>query len=232
MSRKVLADRKHTTILQPFGVGNNLVRHIERTFTEGTGIDNRILGIDIHIRYGSKIHLHPQFTALAGHLAPIFINQCIVLYAAQHHVRGKFGVPRRRIASPHSPSKVIISGTSAIRCASLVNITWFCINRRRITDRLPYSPPPPYAAVPCWPCPAGGNRIDEQLSDAFFQSQTLHDGIHPLPAPHVTVQETYKRRVVRRHRSKRHRAKLRFQKRTKTTQYSDIGKQVYSLHSL
>ena len=128
MPRKVLADRKYTTILQPFGVGNNLVRHIERTFTEGTGIDNRILGIDIHIRYRSKIHLHPQFTALAGHFAPIFINQCMFCMQPSTMFRGKFGVPRRRIASPHSPSKVIISGTSAIRCASLVNITWFCIN--------------------------------------------------------------------------------------------------------
>ena len=106
MPRKVLADRKHTTILQPFGVGNNLVRHIERTFTEGTGIDNRILGIDIHIRYGSKIHLHPQFTALAGHLAPIFINQCIVLYAAQHHVSRKV----RSTAKAHSQPPFTVKG--------------------------------------------------------------------------------------------------------------------------
>ena len=106
MSRKVLADRKYTTILQPFGVGNNLVRHIERTFTEGTGIDNRILGIDIHIRYRSKIHLHPQFTALAGHFAPIFINQCIVLYAAQHHVSRKV----RSTAKAHSQPPFTVKG--------------------------------------------------------------------------------------------------------------------------
>ena len=58
MPRKVLADRKYTTILQPFGVGNNLVRHIERTFTEGTGIDDRILRVDIHIRHRSKVDLY------------------------------------------------------------------------------------------------------------------------------------------------------------------------------
>ena len=37
--------------------------------------------------------------------------------------RGKTGIPRKRMASPHSPSKVIIKGTFACRCARFVSST-------------------------------------------------------------------------------------------------------------
>ena len=40
-------------------------------------------------------------------------------------LRGKEGMPRKRMASPHSPSKVMSRGTSANCCASLVSFTWF-----------------------------------------------------------------------------------------------------------
>ena len=59
-------------------------------------------------------------------IAPVDTKRNLELLSRIHPntiLRGKTGIPRKRMASPHSPSKVIIKGTLACRCARFVSST-------------------------------------------------------------------------------------------------------------
>ena len=86
MTGKMLAYRQYSSFFQAGCVSDNLICHLYRIFSERTGINHRILRIDIHIRHRSKINLSPNLFALAGYFTPIRMNQPIVLNTAQHHI--------------------------------------------------------------------------------------------------------------------------------------------------
>ena len=90
MTWKMLAHRKYATFFQSTGIGYYFIGHISRTFSKRTGIDNRVLRVDIHIRHRSKVNLHTEFPTLPGHLTTIFIKQTVILYTAQNHISGKY----------------------------------------------------------------------------------------------------------------------------------------------
>ena len=58
MSGEVLADGKYASAFQAGSISYYLIRHPYGIFTKGTGIDDRILRVDIHIRHRSKVDLY------------------------------------------------------------------------------------------------------------------------------------------------------------------------------
>ena len=106
MTGKMLAYGKYTTIFQSTCISYHFIRHIYRTFSKRAGIDNGILRIDIHIRHRSKVDLHANITALPGHLAPVLIEQAVVLYTAQNHISRK----HRCTPQTHGKSPLTVEG--------------------------------------------------------------------------------------------------------------------------
>ena len=74
--------------------------------TEGAITDNGVLGIIVYIENGSKIHLDAHAAALASHLAPIFIEQHVVVQSAQDEVTLEVG----HFLEAHSQTPLAVDG--------------------------------------------------------------------------------------------------------------------------
>ena len=58
-------------------------------FAKGALVDDRVIGIVVHVRIGGEADLDAQAAALAGHFAAEFVDQAVVLDGAQHELLGE-----------------------------------------------------------------------------------------------------------------------------------------------
>ena len=105
MSGEVFAHRQYSSSFQTGSISDYLIGNLYRIFSERTGVDYRVLRVDIHIRHRSKIHLHTYLTALTGYFTPVFINQAIVTNASQHHIPWKHRCAAQTHRHPPFPVK-------------------------------------------------------------------------------------------------------------------------------
>ena len=188
VSREVLAHGEHTAVFQPFGIRHHLARHVLRVLAERAGVDDGILRIDVHIRHRRKVHLHTHLAALPRHFATVFIEQAAVADAAQHPVPGKRGSaaqahrqPPFAIESNHQRNfrqlLRLVRQHRLIRCqpARKEQTAHFVVLHhvvQQVLVRLVLG---------------GGNGIDEELPDTFFQAETLQHRVCPLPATGIVL---------------------------------------------
>ena len=91
MTWEVLGHCHHSSVLQAFAIGYDLLRHTVWVFTKGTDIDDGVIGVDIYIGNGGKVDGDAHEATFASHLLAIFVEQAVVRDIAQYAVLRECG---------------------------------------------------------------------------------------------------------------------------------------------